>query len=552
VKSIELKKLIYGMSILVFSLNIVLLIVILFSFNRMSLSKETLSVENNIIDQLHKAEIVHYEWSTDLLSAILNGEPFEGSLDSKTCDLGTYMYSPENRNNVDIINLTNAIEEYHDAIHNNAYKVMDALNIGIDEAINEYLINVKPNMEKLIQEIDILIAESEHRILESEEEYDVIEMISLITIIISLIIMSGMLYIYFRWIRTDILVNIIKMEIGLEELSTGNLKGRVNLKTRFIEIQKMNDMFNFSMKELSKYVNSLSDLLADFAKGDFTHSTEIAFLGDFEEIIVSIELFREEISKLLINMTTSSEHLSQGAEDISQGAQALAKGAEDQNLSISDLSNSLNEISNQIKSSSEYATNARILGEESSLIIKDSSNKMAGMLNAINKISVDSKDIQEIIKTIDDIAFQTNILALNAAIEAARAGEAGKGFSVVAEEVRSLAQKSTQAAKDTTGLIENTVNNIKESESLAHTTEKAFVKISDSSNQITNLIKELYQIATTQVVTVDDMNKSMADIMDVVNTNVSTSQESAAISEELAANSESLYNLTTKFKPQKL
>ncbi len=540
------------MSILVFSLNIVLLIVILFSFNRMSLSKETLSVENNIIDQLHKAEIVHYEWSTDLLSAILNGEPFEGSLDSETCDLGTYMYSPENRNNADIINLTNAIEEYHDAIHNNAYKVMDALNIGIDEAINEYLINIKPNMEKLIQEIDILIAESEHRILESEEEYDVIEMTSLITIIISLTIISGMLYIYFRWIRTDILVNIIKMEIGLEELSTGNLKGRVNLKTRFIEIQKMNDMFNFSMKELSKYVNSLSDLLADFAKGDFTHSTEIVFLGDFEEIIVSIELFREEISKLLINITTSSEHLSQGAEDISQGAQALAKGAEDQNLSISDLSNSLNEISDQIKSSSEYATNARILGEESSLIIKDSSNKMAGMLNAINKISVDSKDIQEIIKTIDDIAFQTNILALNAAIEAARAGEAGKGFSVVAEEVRSLAQKSTQAAKDTTGLIENTVNNIKESESLAHTTEKAFVKISDSSNQITNLIKELYQIATTQVVTVDDMNKSMADIMDVVNTNVSTSQESAAISEELAANSESLYNLTTKFKPQKL
>ncbi|WP_010166301.1 methyl-accepting chemotaxis protein [Candidatus Epulonipiscium viviparus] len=551
-KSIELKKLIYSMSILVFSLNIVLLIVILFSFNRMSLSKETLSVENNIIDQLHKAEIVHYEWSTDLLGAILNGEPFEGSLDPKTCDLGTYMYSPENRNNADIINLTNAIEEYHDAIHNNAHKVMDALNIGIDEAINEYLINVKPNIEKLIQEIDILIAESEDRILESEEEYDVIEMTSLITIIISLIIMSGMLYIYFRWIRTDILVNIIKMEIGLEELSTGNLKGRVNLKTRFIEIQKMNDMFNFSMKELSKYVNSLSDLLADFAKGDFTHSTKITFLGDFEEIIVSIELFREEISKLLINITTSSEHLSQGAEDISQGAQALAKGAEDQNLSISDLSNSLNEISNQIKSSSEYATNARILGEESSLIIKDSSNKMAGMLNAINKISVDSKDIQEIIKTIDDIAFQTNILALNAAIEAARAGEAGKGFSVVAEEVRSLAQKSTQAAKDTTGLIENTVNNIKESESLAHTTEKAFVKISDSSNQITNLIKELYQIATTQVVTVDDMNKSMADIMDVVNTNVSTSQESAAISEELAANSESLYNLTTKFKPQKL
>ncbi|ONI46064.1 hypothetical protein AN642_00945 [Epulopiscium sp. SCG-B10WGA-EpuloA2] len=385
-KTFELKKLIYGMSIWVLFLIFFLLAMVLISFDRMSDSNNTLSDDNDTITILYEAEIAHYKWSQELLISLLTGAPFTGELDPEECMLGTYMYSSENKNNDIVTEMRKSLEKYHDAVHEASHEVLMTLEEDTEAALAIYVSQFQPNLEKLRINLEDLLFDAQKRIDESEEDYSLVNLSALISIVTSLFLLSLTLLFYFRSIRKDVLANLIKVEGGLEQLSIGNLNNSININSKFVEINKISDKFNFSIQELAKYINETKKILSSFAKGDFTHNTDIKFIGDFEKIILSIEAFREDISKLLIQITDSSGQLSRGAEDISRGAQSLSQGAEDQNQSICHLSDALEEITTQIKESSEFATNAQKLGEQSSLIIKNNSSKMNGMINAINKI----------------------------------------------------------------------------------------------------------------------------------------------------------------------
>ncbi|OON94453.1 MAG: hypothetical protein ATN31_03295 [Candidatus Epulonipiscioides saccharophilum] len=549
-KTVELKRVIVTISTLLVTFVLFLLAVVLYSFNGIQKSMDELVQTHNITNQLYQAQESTDILTQKFLSAIILGEAVSTRLDANLWDF----YDADSMNHfsksTEIFSKIQTIQAYHDDIVSNMNSINAIIVQDQVKAFEIYMTQLEPVLHQLVTALDVIIEMIEDEMLISESNYHVVQISSLTLIIASLIAFFITLAIYLRWIRTDVVNNLIQVEQGIVEFSKGNLDIQLSLKTKCLEIKRVNDNFNLSMQDLSNYIKSISDILSEFAKGDFTYNPKIIFRGDFQQILDAVETFRKEISSLLMQITDSSGQLSQGADEISQGAQDLAKGAEEQNTSISRLSVALKRMSAQTDTIAESSIDAREFGENSSQIVLNSVSKLKVMLGAIETISEDSKNIQAIIKTIDDIAFQTNLLALNAAIEAARAGEAGKGFSIVAEEVRNLAQKSTQAAKDTTNLIESTVNNIHKSRTLAHTTEEAFVQIEDSSNKVLEIISDLYNISAEQVKTIHEMNKSMADIMNVVDTNVSTSEESAAISEELAANSENLYNLTTKFKPQ--
>ena len=227
-----------------------------------------------------------------------------------------------------------------------------------------------------------------------------------------------------------------------EQLSKGILNTNIEYEGKD-EVGVMAESMRQSMKTLSMYIKDIDVALSTMSKGDFNISATEPFIGDFENIEKSFIKFSEErMSSTLDQINLASEQVANGSDQVSSGAQALAQGATEQAASVEDLSNIINTISEDISQNAKSTSEANELTEKTGQSIIESNEKMKEMTLAMTDISEKSNEISKIIKTIDDIAFQTNILALNAAVEAARAGTAGKGFAVVADEVRNLAQKS--------------------------------------------------------------------------------------------------------------
>ncbi|MET0015941.1 methyl-accepting chemotaxis protein [Oscillibacter sp.] len=296
------------------------------------------------------------------------------------------------------------------------------------------------------------------------------------------------------------------------------------------------------------FISDIARVLSSIADGDMTVSPDMEYPNDFLPIKNSLEKITASINDLLKQMQTSSQQVAAGSEQVSSGAQSLAQGASEQASSVEELASSINEISERIKQNADHAQNARAEMDKTTNEIKQSDELMKKLVCAMDSIAETSKQIQKIIKVIDDIAFQTNILALNAAVEAARAGEAGKGFSVVADEVRNLASKSTDAAKDTTSLIQDTLSAIENGDTMAKNAGRAIDQISKQAEMVDALIQNISQISKAQAGALELTNTAVNQVSSIIQTNSATAEESAAASEELAAQAETLCTLATGFR----
>ena len=291
-------------------------------------------------------------------------------------------------------------------------------------------------------------------------------------------------------------------------------------------------------------------MLGEMSNGNFrvTTSKEDQYVGSYKNILEAMHNIRLTLSDALLEIDHASEQVSTGASQVSDAAQALSQGATEQASSIEELSATITDISNRIKENAANATEANTLSQEASEGVLSGNQKMADMIAAMNDIASTSNEIGKIIRTIDDIAFQTNILALNAAVEAARAGSAGKGFAVVADEVRNLAGKSAEAAKNTTLLIENAITAIGNGTKIAGETAEALRLVVEKSNVSAVRISEIAEASTAQAEAVMQVTTGIDQISAVVQTTSATSEESAATSEELSAQAVTLKSLVGKFK----
>ena len=338
-----------------------------------------------------------------------------------------------------------------------------------------------------------------------------------------------------------------KVEEAVIGLSKGDLKSTIDYQADN-EFGSLVEHMNFSFKELLKYVETIDYVMGEYAKGNFACVTDVEFLGDFKNIKISVRDFRSKMCDVLSELSAASEQVNVGASQVASGAQALAQGATEQAGSVEDLSDRINEISEQISKSAEYAQNANVVGHKASEVVNRSRDEMKQMLGAIKDIAVASEDIQKIIKVIDDIAFQTNILALNAAVEAARAGNAGKGFAVVADEVRNLAQKSADAAKNTTELIGRSLQHVKNGEELAANTDAAFDEMANQTTQILDMVEKIADSSRQQADAIANISQGVKQISSVVQMNSATSEESAAASEELSGQANVMKSLLNQFR----
>ncbi|GEM_PF-944801 len=316
------------------------------------------------------------------------------------------------------------------------------------------------------------------------------------------------------------------------------------------EIGKLAETFQATAFNLKTIIQDIGYLLGLMANGNFQVASqcEEKYVGEYREILLAMRGIKIQLSNTLSEINQASEQVSFGSDQVASGAQELSQGAAEQASSIEELSATITIISEHTKQNAEDAENAKLVVAKTEHQVEDCNKQLKEMVTAIKVINDKSNEINEIIKIIDAIAFQTNILALNAAIEAARAGEAGKGFAVVADEVRNLAGKSAEAAKNTALLIEETVNAVEDGTVMAAKTENAMEVVVNGTSAVTKLIERIVGASNEQAQAAGQITFAVEQIASVVQNNSATAEESAATSEELSGQAETLKDLVGKFK----
>lgn len=338
----------------------------------------------------------------------------------------------------------------------------------------------------------------------------------------------------------------------LKKLSNGDLDSDIPVIDEDNEVGLVADATSKMVTDFRGMINTLTHILTEISNGNLDihiddNELNDLFVGGFEPMLTALNKIIDSLNSTLTQINVSGEQVAIGSNQLAEGAQILSQGATEQASSIQELSATINEVSEQIKQTAQNAERAKDISLKSSVATDKGKAKMQEMILAMDDISNTSNRIGNIIKNIDDIAFQTNILALNAAVEAARAGEAGKGFAVVADEVRNLAAKSAQSAKDTAELIEKSLIAIQNGTTIVSETAKSLEEVVDEAKKSAEVIQEIADASNEQAQHINQVNIGVEQISVVVQTNSATAEESAAASEELSSQAHMLKELLDKF-----
>ncbi|WKY44645.1 methyl-accepting chemotaxis protein [Eubacteriaceae bacterium ES2] len=333
----------------------------------------------------------------------------------------------------------------------------------------------------------------------------------------------------------------------LSELAQGNLQVEVEGDYQGDHAMIKNGI-NQTIESLRRYVSEISLTLEKMAQGDLNQEITSSYDGDFLSIKDALNQISIQLSKTMRDINMASDEVGSGAKQIADGAQALAQGTTQQASSIQELTASIENIAGETKQNAVNANNANDRAVNVRKNAQVGNDQMEHMMTAMEAINASSNDISKIIKVIDDIAFQTNILALNAAVEAARAGEHGKGFAVVAEEVRTLAARSAEAAKETTALIEGSIEKVAVGTGIADETAESLKEILSEIGEVTDLVSNIARASNDQATEIAQVSLGIEQVSEVVQVNSATAEESAASSEELASQADLLKSMINQFK----
>lgn len=318
------------------------------------------------------------------------------------------------------------------------------------------------------------------------------------------------------------------------------------------EIGMLSQSFDSTISRLRNYIGEISNMLEAVAAGDLTAQITQEYVGDFASIRTSLNDILEKLNSTMGQIVTSAEYVSGGAEQMSTASQALSQGSMEQTGAVEELEGTIHSVTENVKQTAENAQRAREQVGGMSRQLAEGNQKMQEMIAAMEEITDSSNEIEKIIKTIEDIAFQTNILALNAAVEAARAGAAGKGFAVVADEVRNLAAKSAEASQSTSALIGRSIAAVNQGTQIADATARQLESVVAGAHGIEETINGIAADAQTQAGAVEQIQDQIGQITSVVQTNSSTAEESAATSQELSAQANVLKQLVKTFRLRRM
>ncbi len=496
------------------------------------------------------SEKAHYLFLEGLQSYISLGSEFKPK-DYKNCVLGHFLYSDLSTYDTiypELATLVEEIKPMHQRIHETADQILRSQEADSKRDLDLYGKQVKPDVTNLVAKLDDIIAKSKDISNMSAEKLASSIQMTLLSTGLGILITLFACFLMVRYIMPKVVDPLVEITKSSRKLAEGELDFEIDIGTNHNEVGVLAGSLNESVAQLRTYVTAIRVAMSKMASGDLTVQSSAAFKGEFRAIQVAIFDFEEAINDAFIQIKKASEQVAEASEQVSEGAQSLANGSLTQAASVQELADTVQDITGQIKKNTEHADNARVMAQEVGDSMLASNQKMNEMTEAMDEIGEHSQQISKIIKTIEDIAFQTNILALNAAVEAARAGSAGKGFAVVADEVSNLAAKSSQAARTTTKLIGDSIQSVENGVRIAKETAQLLTVSVAGARNVSATIEEISSESNRQseaaTVVLDGINQISA----IVQSNSATAQESAATSEELNGQARVLREMVGRFK----
>lgn len=545
-KKTELKKSLFTRFGIIMATIMLLVVVIIVAIANLVKSQDRINELSVQELSLSAAISAHHSWSGDMLKYIALNNTFTGSLDYTTCALGQFIYSDEIQNDPDYASFLKNIENVHIAIHEAGHEITSASNYNAKMTI--YTDVVEPNVEALVLQLNNqLSASTKLREAESEAMNTTIVLTYIICILAVSTTLISCTSLY-KYLITEVVKPLSFIKDETAKLSKGDLALNFTTDTKVLDIDQLSISLNHSTGELQRMIEEISFNMVSLSTKDFSVYPSMTFPGDFEKIESAMAQVIDQIRDTMKEIKGSAELVGTESGRFSEVSQELANGSIDQASGVEELAATVTTIMEKVTENAENAQNANNLGSTVTAIMEESTTCMNELLSAIAEIRTTSTDIEKIIKSIDDIAFQTNILALNAAVESARAGQAGKGFAVVADEVRNLAQKSQESATNTSILIKNSLASVERGEELAERTSETFIKVAENSQQVLSLISNIAEASNEQSEGIQQISVGLNQISTVVQQNSATSEESAATSEELSAQAETLNDLVAAFR----
>ena len=409
-------------------------------------------------------------------------------------------------------------------------------------AYNEIYKGMASLMDKKVTEGDALKA-----------RLGVLSIVALILVIVIIIVA----YVIAMKIGTEVAVGISTpldaLKKRLETFSKGDLESEFPTTESKDEIADMIHVASDMAADLRIIISDSDMLLGKMAEGDYTVTSQVKdkYAGDFVGLLMAMSRMKHQMNDVMSQINDASSLVAAGSNNLAQAAQEMAEGAMDQSASIEELQATFADITEGVEKTSEKLNETYKIAQQYAKEADNSHTEMQGMVDAIARINETSKQIENIISEIEDIASQTNLLSLNAAIEAARAGEAGKGFAVVADQIRSLSEQSAKAAVDTRELIEGAIEVTNEGNEAAERVSVSIEKVISGMKSVAASSQELSEIADAQAKAMEQAEQGINQISEVVQSNSANAEETSATSEELSAQAVTMNDLISKFSLKK-
>lgn len=537
------KKIIFSLG----TLCIIALIQGMVFFGLLNFMKSTQKSSNQtkeIAIHLSSIEIAHYSWLQGLMLTIYSGTDFTGSLDSTTCSLGKWLTSDEVKNNTNREFQAEIARIYkpHDTIHQTASEILNLLkkndHRGAEKLFGDV---VRPNIDQTIGSLNSLGSLLTEEAQAMNKKSDVANVIAVVVLLITTLSSVGAGLILTTVIIRQVVPPLKILTRGANEIALGNMEVEVEVDAGD-ELGELAAAFRRMIDSIAHQ----SELITQISNGDYTGGIEPRSAND--SIGIAINRMLEKNNETINYIRISADQVTSGSGQVAVGSQALAQGTTQQAAAVEELSVSINSMQQNFKVTGDNIVKITSDTDEVERKLHISYEQMQKLMEELYEVNSKSAEISKIIKTIEDIAFQTNILALNAAVEAARAGSAGKGFAVVADEVRNLAGKSADAAKNTGDLIESTVNSIFTVTKNAETTANTMDTINATTKEVAADIREIAKTVSNELESMEMIVRSVSQISTVVQTNSATSEEASAAAQGLSGQANLLRDLTAAFK----